>query len=177
MPAKWQRFTVEIPKGYSPAEREVIGEEILDFIRERTQKGLNKTNREFPGYSEEYEKSLNFKIAGKDRGKVDLTLSGDMLGALTILSNSNGKLILGFENGTQENAIADGNIRGTYGQAKPGAKKRDFLGITKTDLAKILDDHPLGEDDTADALSEGSKRAKSVTDSVSDGVEEGNDGE
>lgn len=175
MGAKWQRFTVEIPKGYSPAEREVIGEEILDFIRERTQKGLNKVNREFPGYSAEYEKSLNFKIAGKDKGKVDLTLSGDMLGALTVLSHANGKLLLGYENGTEENAIADGNIRGTYGKAKPSAKKRDFLGITKADLAKILDEHPLDESETAETISRAGKNSEGVTDSVSEGVEEGLD--
>jgi hypothetical protein len=177
MPAKWQRFTIDIPKGYSPAEREVIAEEIIDFIRERSAKGLNKNNREFPGYSEEYEKSLNFKIAGKSKDKVDLTLSGDMLGALSLLSDSNGKIMIGFENGTEENAIADGNIRGTYGKSKPSSKKRDFLGITKADLAKILDDHPLEESDSADAISRASKKAKTVTDSVSDGVEEGSDGE
>lgn len=180
MPAKWQKFSVEIPKGYTPAEREVIAEEIIDYIRDRSQKGLNKNNREFPGYSEEYEKSLNFKIAGKDKGKVDLTLSGDMLGALTVLSHSNGKLLIGFENGTEENAIADGNIRGTYGQAKPGAKRRDFLGITKADLAKILDEHPIEDqtsEDTADAQSSAATSIKRVAKSVSQGVEEGSDGE
>lgn len=180
MPAKWQRFTVELPKGYTPAEREVIAEEIIDYIRERTQKGLNKTNRDMPGYSPEYVKSLDFKIAGKSKDDVNLTLSGDMLGALTLLSDANGKLLIGFENGTAENAKADGNIRGTYGKPKPVGPRRDFLGITKADLMKILDEHPLDDqssEDSADAQSSASGAANRVAKSVSQGVEDGSSDE
>lgn len=141
MPAKWQRFSVEIPEDYGPSERESIAQDVLQFIRDRTQKGLNKNNRAMPGYSKEYIHSVEFRAAGKDAGKVDLTLTGDMLGAMDLISHQKGKLILGFENGTFENAKADGNIRGTYGKSKATKKKRDFLGITKSDLARILDNY------------------------------------
>lgn len=139
MPAKWQRFSIEIPEEYGPSERELIADEVIHFIQERTKKGLNKNNKQMPGYTKDYIDSVEFKAAGKSAGKVDLTLTGDMLGALSLLSHKKGKIMIGFENGTFENAKADGNIRGTYGGSKPTRKKRDFLGITQADLALILD--------------------------------------
>jgi phage gpG-like protein len=139
MSTKWQRFTVEIPKKIGPGDREVLADEIMDYIRDRvTKKNLDKKNDPLPGYSDAYAKSLNFKIAGKSKSDVNLTLSGDMLGALTLLSHSPGKLLIGFENGSNENAKADGNIRGTYGKSKPVGPKRDFLGLTREDLDRIL---------------------------------------
>lgn len=140
MPTKHQKITLKIPERLKPAERELLGEEVIEFIRERVQsKGLDRKNRELPGYSESYAKSLNFKIAGKSKSKVDLTLSGDMLGAMTVLSHKRGEVTIGFEPGSPENARADGNIRGTYGKPKPIGPKRDFLGLTKEDLARIVD--------------------------------------
>jgi hypothetical protein len=139
MATEWQRFTVEIPEGYSASQREAIGDEVIDFIRERTAKGLSWRNTELAGYSDSYARSLNFKIAGKSKDDVNLTQSGDMLGALTLLDHEDGKLTIGYEDGSLENAIADGNIRGTYGHSKAVGPKRDFLGITKTDLRRIVD--------------------------------------
>jgi hypothetical protein len=139
MATEWQRFTVDVPRGLSDADREVLADDIIEFIRDRTQKGLSWRNRDLPGYSDSYANSLNFRIAGKSKDKVDLTQSGDMLGALTLLDTEDGKITIGFEKDSQENAIADGNIRGTYGHAKPIGPKRDFLGITKKDLSRILD--------------------------------------
>lgn len=151
MPAKWQRVAISIPKGYGPEEREAIAEEIVDFIRERVQKkNLDKNNKPLPGYSEAYVKSLAFKIAGKSKGDVNLTQSGDTLGALALLSHTSGKLLIGYENGTDENAIADGNIRGTYGKSKPAGPRRDFLGLAKEDLKQILSRFEI-DDDTAAA--------------------------
>jgi hypothetical protein len=59
--------------------------------------------------------------------------------------------MIGFENGTDENARADGNIRGTYGKPTPDSSKaRDFLGISKEDLRRyILSKFPL--DDRAES--------------------------
>lgn len=143
MPAKWQKVNITIPDHLGPDEREAVAAEVLDFIRERTQKkNKDKNNKDLPAYSKEYVKSLDFKIAGKSKGNVNLTLSGDMLGAMGLLSHKRGKITIGFENGTPENARADGNIRGTYGQSKPVAPPRDFLGIAPEDLQKILKQYP-----------------------------------
>jgi hypothetical protein len=161
MATKWQRFTVDIPKGLSAPDREALGEEIIDFIRDRTKDGKAWNNRDLPGYSDSYVKSLNFKIAGKSKGDVNLTLSGDMLGALTLLDTRNGKLTIGFEKGSQENAIADGNIRGTYGHSKSIGPKRDFLGITKGDLSRILDKFTPEDAQVSDAAGKLTKGASS----------------
>lgn len=172
MSAKWQRFTVEIPEEYGPSERESIAQDVLDFIRSRTEKGLNKNNRQFPGYSKAYIDSVEFRAAGKSAGKVDLTLTGDMLGALDLISHQKGKLLLGFENGSFENAKADGNIRGTYGSNKARGKKRDFLGITKSDLQNILDQYtPDSQDsqDQADITGLAGEGAKAITEGAENG--------
>ncbi len=139
MATKHQFFEIAIPKGLSASDRETLGDDIIDFIRERTKDGKSWRNRDFAGYSESYVNSLNFKIAGKSKKDVNLTQSGDTLGALTVLDHRDGRIRIGFEKGSQENGIADGNIRGTYGHSKQVGPKRDFLGITKTDLSRILD--------------------------------------
>jgi hypothetical protein len=160
MATEHQYFIIDIPKGFSDADRETIGEEVIDFIRERTKDGKSWRNREFAGYSDSYAHSLNFKIAGKSKKDVDLTLSGDMLGALTLLDHRDGKLKIGYEKGSQENAIADGNIRGTYGKDKPVGPKRDFLGITKTDLSRILDHFTPEEAAAAEAARQVMSKSK-----------------
>lgn len=164
MPTKWQRFSIDIPDNYGPSEREAIAQDVIQFIQERTKNGLNKNNRAMPGYSKEYIQSVEFRAAGKDAGKVDLTLTGDMLGALDLISHQPGKLLIGFENGTFENAKADGNIRGTYGRNKATKKRRDFLGITKSDLARILENYtPDTSLDNAETAALAGEAADAIT--------------
>jgi hypothetical protein len=146
MTAKWQRVAITLPKSYTPMERQAIAKEIVDLIRKRTQEeGVDRRGKPFASYSASYVKSLNFKIAGKSKKDVNLTLSGDMMGALDVISDSPGKVIIGFENGSQENGKADGNIRGTYGQKSQVGPRRDFLGISKQDLQRILDRYPIDD--------------------------------
>lgn len=141
----WQRVKIEIPKGYKPRDREAIADEIIDFIVERTQSGKDKNNRSFPGYSKAYKNNLDFKIAGKT-SKVDLTLSGDMLSSLEVISHKNGEITVGFDRSDSENNDkATGHITGIYGNSSR-VKKRDFLGIAKIDLRKkILSNYPLSD--------------------------------
>lgn len=173
MATKHQFFIVNIPKGLSAADRETLGEEIISFIQDQTKQGKSWRGRDFAGYSDSYANSINFKIAGKSKDDVNLTQSGDTLGAITVLENEDGKLKIGFEAGSQENAIADGNIRGTYGQSKTIGPKRDFLGITKGNLQKILD-HFTPEDAAA---GKGARKGVSeFDDSVTPQIEESDDG-
>lgn len=149
MATEWQRFTVDVPKGLSADEREAIADEVIDFIRDQakagrgitgTEAGVGGRRKDFPGYSKAYVESLNFKIAGKSKNEVNLTLSGDTLGAISLLGHKPGQLTIGFEKGSQENAIADGNIRGTYGTDSPDPKRaRNFLGLTKKELELIIE--------------------------------------
>lgn len=141
MSTKWQRFEIPIPDGMDldDSEKELLGQIYIDYIRERAKDGMGRGRKDFVGYSEEYIKSLNFKIAGKSKNDVNMTLSGDMLGALEVLEIKRNKIIVGFENGSEENAIADGNIRGTYGDSKPHkSRARDFLTATQDELEKYV---------------------------------------
>ncbi len=145
MATKHQKIKIEIPKGFDPSTRREIAEDIAEFIRDRTESGYGFKNGrkfKFPAYSKEYVKSLDFKIAGKTKANVDLTLSGDMLASLDLLDHGDGYVVIGFEKGSDENAKADGNIRGTYGRPSPDEKKaRPFLGLSNRDLDKILSRH------------------------------------
>lgn len=140
MPAKWQKFKVDLTGlGLDENQRAEVADLVIERIVERTQQGKDKDGKRFAGYSKAYKDSLDFKVAGKT-SKVDLQLSGDMLAAIEALDVTRRSITIGFEPGSDENAKADGNIRGTYGQSKPiPGKARDFLGITNRELAKIVD--------------------------------------
>lgn len=145
--ADQQKFTVDLPEGLSRDERLAIADAIIEHIVDRTQKGIDRRGRRFPGYSESYIDSLDFKIGGKSPGKVDLQLSGDMMAAIALLKDRRDRLEIGFRmSDDEENARAEGNILGTYGQDKPiRGKKRDFLGLTKTELKRILADFDIDD--------------------------------
>ena len=139
MATKWQRFSVSPPRDFTPAMRMALGREVVEFVRQRSEAGKDKNNRNFPGYTKGYKQSLDFKNAGKT-GKVDLTLTGDMLVDLDVISTRPEKILVGYVNGTESNAIADGNARGTYGKSSPiPGKKRDFMGIAQKDLESLVD--------------------------------------
>jgi hypothetical protein len=171
MSAKHQKIDITIPDGYTDDERAAIASEIIDKIVERTQKGIDKNGKGFAPYSKEYINSLNFKIGGKSKGKVNLTLSGDMLAALALLDTSKKKITIGYEKGTLENDIADGNIRGTYGKSRAkSSQARDFLGLSDKELGDILKKFPLNNEEKRRALTEEILAAKEAGDTVSKGV-------
>lgn len=143
MGARHQYVRIQIPVSYGPSERVAIAQDVIDFIRQRTEAGKDRFGDSFPGYSKAYKGSLEFKIAGKS-SHVNLRLSGDMMTALGILGENPGEIKIGFDKGSDENARADGNIRGTYGtKIEDASKARDFLGVTKTELKQILRQYPL----------------------------------
>lgn len=156
----WMRTRIDLPEQLSSGDRELVLDEVTDFIRKRTQKGKDKNNKAFPRYSKDYKASLDFRNAGKS-SKVNLTLSGDMLAAMDILSHKKGSGLIGYENGTEENSRAEGNIKGTYGQRSsiPG-KKRDFLGIAQKDLDKIINKPSIIEKLSIDVSSLPGKKLK-----------------
>lgn len=143
----WMREKIKIPKGFAPKVRREIGEEIVELIRQRTESGMGVVkigegkwrHKQFPPYSKAYVESLEFKIAGKSKNRVNLTLSGDMLASLDVLDHSDGEILIGFERGSQENDRAEGNIKGSYGGKPNPRKARNFLGITPGELAEILE--------------------------------------
>lgn len=148
MGTKWQRTSINLPKNLGPSEREAIAQEIIDFMIERSQSGLDKDGNPFPKYTKQYAKEKGVSI-----GDVDLTLSSEMLNNIELLSSYPGKIIVGFERGSNENAKADGNIRGTYGRdSEDPSKARDFLGISDSDLETILSKYTNDEQSIASTL-------------------------
>ena len=142
----WMKTKIKISRRYSQEEREAIAFDVLDHILSRTERGIDKNGSKFPSYSKAYKDSLDFKIAGKSN-KVDLKLSGDMLADMKLLDEEKGAIVIGYENDTESNAKAEGNIKGTYGQKKSTGKRRDFLGIEEKELAKILAKYPLSDEE------------------------------
>lgn len=157
----WQRVKIPIRKKFKPEERRLIAQDIIDYIVNRTQKGLDKNENPFPGYSKEYTKSLNFKIAGKSKGNVNLTLTEEMLNSIKLLSHKRGQLLIGFDKSDSDlNGKAEGNIRGTYGQKTPiPGKKRDFLGI-KQDKKKSIQDRYDSRFSDAASIAERARRLR-----------------
>lgn len=127
MGAKWQKIEVLLPETFRSAKDKLaVGEDLIEHMRKRTEKGLDKDGDRFPGYSKSYKNSLDFAIAGKSPGKVNLTQTGDMLSDIEVLSIRGDKLLIGFKNGTLSNDKADGHITGWQGRSKT---KREFLGF------------------------------------------------
>lgn len=142
-----QKIVIPISPKHKKTARLAIAKEVIDHIIERTrEKNLDKDGKKLPAYSSTYKKSLNFKIAGKNGNRVDLTLTGEMMDSLELLNDSKGKITIGYDAGNKElNGKVEGNRLGTYGQDKPVAKPRDFLGIQSKELKKIEEDY-LDED-------------------------------
>jgi hypothetical protein len=135
----WQRVRIEIPEGYAPSDREAIASDIRQYIIDRTATGVGVKGEgrrarlyDFPEYTPAYR---NFK----GPGNVNLRLSSEMLDAMEVLSVGRDSVLIGYENGTEQNDKAEGNITGSYGKPKPNPRKaRNFLGMTTTELESIL---------------------------------------
>lgn len=141
MSAKWQKIDLSIPEDLTRKQRRRLGDLVIDHIIRRTESGVDKDGNAFPDYSDSYVESLDFRNAGKSAGDVNLRLSGDMLASLDILAEADGFLRIGFENGSDENARADGNIRGTYGKSRGSrSKARNFLGVDRKTLLSLIDE-------------------------------------
>lgn len=110
-----------------------FGARVVDEIVRRTQEdNVDKKGARFRKYSKAYIKSLNFEIAGKEAGKVDLTLSGDMLGTMQVLGVAGSSVTIGW-NIQVEDEKAGYHVEGTGKMPK-----RDFLGLPKDEQYKIL---------------------------------------
>lgn len=126
-------------KGYNPDDFDAIADDIIQYIKDRSDEGVGVkrrgtgfSNYDFPDYTKKYE-----KIKGSSH--VDLVLDGDMLDAIQTLDTDEESVTIGFIDGSDENAKAEGNQIGSYGQPKGNPKKaRRFLGVTKAELQAIL---------------------------------------
>lgn len=137
---KVTELKLDVPKGLSRDERESIADLVIEFMVKRTQDGKDVTGKKFKAkYSKAYIDSLDFENAGKSKSKVDLQLSGDMLAAMALLDEKDGRIVVGYPEGSEEAGKAEGNILGSYGGDPDPKKARPFLGIKPKELQKIID--------------------------------------
>lgn len=130
--------------------REAIGQEVIDIIRERTQKDERSwKGYSFRRYSDEYAESIDFKAYGKSKDEPNLTQSGDMLGLMTVLDSGDpGAIRIGW-NDTLQSEKAHGHITGAVGV------KRDFFGLTSGEINKLRDKFASELEDAATSLESG----------------------
>lgn len=167
--AKWQRVTIDIPKRFGPTERQSIAQDVIQFIIERTRDGKDKNGNDFRGrYSDAYRGSLDYKNAGKPKSgrPIDLTLTGEMLDLLGLVSERPGQITIGYERGADVNGKVEGNILGSYGGAPNKSRARDFLGITKDDLKKILEQYSDDSKSTAQERLAAAERAGDIANGI-----------
>ena len=95
------------------------GFQLLDIIRTKTKKGIDRNDVRFEPYSEGYLKRLNKE--GKSTA-VDLFYTGRMLGSLGTKKTGKHKVSLGFNN-------AEMRQRALFNQVMMGDKNREFFGF------------------------------------------------
>jgi len=124
-----QSFIISINSGFDAEARIAIGNEAIRTIVIRTKKGIDKFGAPFKPYSKEYKKHIDFKASGKSN-KVNLTLTGETLTEMEILSHGPGFITIGYKDQTA-------NDKAFF--AKQGRNGfREFLGLTPAELNTIL---------------------------------------
>lgn len=122
-----QNSIIRIPEKYNANQRQRIGEDIVRFIRQRTQDGLDINGNFFREYAPTYEKSGQ---------PVDLRFSGNMMGDLEVLSHGLGFITIGFLDPESNSKAAW--IQRPTGQKLGKQPVRRFVGISQQDLDMIL---------------------------------------
>lgn len=116
-----------------------IGQAVIDYIDARSEKGmgLNGVKLKSP-YSDDYANSLDFKAAGKNKGHVNMRLSGDMMAAIDILSQEGSVIEIGISD-ANEAVKAYAHQTGFEGHPTIKGPKRPFFGVSVDELKnKIL---------------------------------------
>ena len=133
----------------STAFRQSVGQAIIDKIRDRTENNQFMNNAK-QTYSEDYVESTAFKAYGKSKSDVNLTQTGDMLGLLDIVEETENKIVLGWTDSLQSNK-AHGHITGNVGA------KRNFLGVPAAELksiaSKFKDELPSDDETSRSSVS------------------------
>lgn len=120
--------------------QEAVGQAIIDRIVDRTGSGRGVDGKALAKYSESYKQSLEFKAYGKT-SKVNMELTGDMLGTLTITANKKGKIKVGWSD-SENNAKAYGHITGMKGHPwlDGVTPARNFFGLTKAEINSLREE-------------------------------------
>lgn len=111
--------------------KQAIGGAIIDKIVNRTESGVGVDGKKLKApYSKDYSESLDFKAFGKSKNKVNMTLTGQMLGSLDIVESKGNSIKIGWDD-SEENAKAYNHNTGDT------VPKRPFFGVTEKELREI----------------------------------------
>lgn len=128
-------FEVKLPFTIEEFSADAIAEDIINYIRERTEDGKDKDGKAFKPYSKEYA-----EYKGVSMGDVDLEFSSEMLNALEYRKKGR-TLQIGYFDDSILGKV-EGNVLGTYGdEARAKKKPRNFLGIENNKLIEILSEY------------------------------------
>lgn len=98
-------LTIYVDPRFDFSKRKQIATETIKYIRNRTKQGKGFGNKKFTRadgkaeYSDSYQKSAEFKAAGKSPRPINIDFTGETLDALTIKDLTlAGRIIIGFSN-------------------------------------------------------------------------------
>ena len=125
------------------ALKEAVAQQLIDIIQKRAESGKGvsfspsgrsqEVSLRRP-YSKKYAETDEFKAAGKSRGRVNMSLKGDMLGLMDVVQIKGNTVRIGW-NDREEELKAHGHMTGQEG--KNPKMQRPFFGVTNSDLRKV----------------------------------------
>ena len=122
--------------------RIALAQDIVDKIVANTKAGDDRFGgRLHAPYSPKYAKSLDFLAYGKNKNKINMTLTGSMLDAIQVQSITDDEITIGFAQTTQSEK-AHGHITGAV-----SGEPRDFFGLPDGQLETIVESYQDEVDD------------------------------
>ncbi len=92
--------------------------------------GAGREGRLKSPYSKAYKDSLDFKAFGKSPAKINMTLTGDMLGLMDVTKQTGESITIGWTD-AEQNAKAFNHSTGDTVPSRP------FFGVSSTELSQI----------------------------------------
>jgi len=112
--------------------KQAVGQAIVDYMVARVKggEGIGGVSLSVPKYSPEYINSDAFKAFGKSEFPINMTLTGSMLEAMTVIDSNDNDIVIGWEDTTENAKAYNHNIGDTV-------PKRPFFGVSNSELDKI----------------------------------------
>ncbi len=127
--------SISIRRSLSMNQKIELGKRIVEEVRDRTERGIDKNGKRFVPYSKDSEK----------KGTPNLASTGDMLIELDVINISGSSITIGYETDFSEAGQVEGNVIGSYGQSKGNSSKaRDFIGLPQK-VVNILTEELLND--------------------------------
>lgn len=129
---------ITVPSDLSSEFKTELSKRIVEEVRARTKRGIDKNGKQFKSYSKEYKDSLDFQLAGKS-SSVNLTSTGDMLAELSVITIGDSSITIGYPLGHEDAGKVEGSVIGSYGQSSGNpSKARDFIGLPKSIVDRLV---------------------------------------